>query len=872
MKQNELPKKPHASWRDMFNPQILRKITHSRRFQALYLWFSLLTLITTTLVWATIGAKLHLANADQIANSLLFTKLQSVHDSLLPQAHTFLIKWPVFLFSGILGAKAATITALTVSMALLTVTSLAYLLYRIEKRALVIGTVYFALSSMLLLVPTVPYAGALLPISMAMLTTRNVEYIIFILALVLVIRSDRNRNNKYAAGAILVLTILFASDKLFASLGLGGALVMMLLYSLFRNWRIVRFSAHWLGATVIASLLASGALWLIDAARITHIINEGSSLGPYGFITSTKDFLLGSIYAVSGLLSNFGANPAYDAVELNDIPVKLHTNLLSPAILGYVINVAFLSTGVYMTVLLAKASLFNKAPKNKPLPAAPILSAMLIATTITAVVSFIVTKHSYPVDARYLAIAFFAISVSAVTFARLIPIRPLKLTIIGVVSSLAITGSLLAATQTFQHNSNALEQYTERNDKIAAALLNHSVQYLVGDYWRVLPITILGKQAAIPSPLANCSQYRTTLTRTDWQPELKHDNFAYLLSLEKGLTDFPGCSIDDVTKHFGQPSSSIIIAGTVEQPKEVLLFFDQGKTVQPPTVKQTTSSDTIMPRPLELFRPPSCSGQTVMTIVAHQDDDLLFMNPDIQRSIETDACMRTVYVTAGDSGMGDYYWLGREKGSIAAYSQMAKIPVNAWQQKTVKLTHSAYAVIATPKHNRDISLIFLRLPDGGLQGEGFADSNYDNLAKLRNGTIASIRSVDKQSSYTNEDLKQAFSKLVSYYAPTEIRSQLARHSTSFPDHADHVAVAEYASEISKAYIAQTKDRGSMVIMKQYRGYPVRELSENVAGEEFTKKMSTFLAYSQQDEAVCHSIEECQQAETYGGYLGRQYIN
>ena len=36
-------------------------------------------------------------------------------------------------------------------------------------------------------------------------------------------------------------------------------------------------------------------------------------------------------------------------------------------------------------------------------------------------------------------------------------------------------------------------------------------------------------------------------------------------------------------------------------------------------------------------------------IVAHQDDDLLFMNPDIQTSIAIGHIVKTAYLTAGDS-------------------------------------------------------------------------------------------------------------------------------------------------------------------------------------------------------------------------------
>jgi len=62
-------------------------------------------------------------------------------------------------------------------------------------------------------------------------------------------------------------------------------------------------------------------------------------------------------------------------------------------------------------------------------------------------------------------------------------------------------------------------------------------------------------------------------------------------------------------------------------------------------------------------------------IVAHQDDDVLFMNPDIQRSIDAGHSVMTVYVTAGACASGDYY-LGREAGVMAAYALMAGVDDN----------------------------------------------------------------------------------------------------------------------------------------------------------------------------------------------------
>lgn len=62
-----------------------------------------------------------------------------------------------------------------------------------------------------------------------------------------------------------------------------------------------------------------------------------------------------------------------------------------------------------------------------------------------------------------------------------------------------------------------------------------------------------------------------------------------------------------------------------------------------------------------------CSLGSTLNVVAHEDDDLLFLSPDLLHNIQAGRCVRTVFVTAGDSGAGAGYWQGREAGSKAAY-------------------------------------------------------------------------------------------------------------------------------------------------------------------------------------------------------------
>jgi hypothetical protein len=61
-----------------------------------------------------------------------------------------------------------------------------------------------------------------------------------------------------------------------------------------------------------------------------------------------------------------------------------------------------------------------------------------------------------------------------------------------------------------------------------------------------------------------------------------------------------------------------------------------------------------------------CNGIKDLAFVAHLDDDLLFMNPDIGDNINAGGCVHVVYLTASERGEGEGYMLGRERGVRAA--------------------------------------------------------------------------------------------------------------------------------------------------------------------------------------------------------------
>jgi LmbE family N-acetylglucosaminyl deacetylase len=57
------------------------------------------------------------------------------------------------------------------------------------------------------------------------------------------------------------------------------------------------------------------------------------------------------------------------------------------------------------------------------------------------------------------------------------------------------------------------------------------------------------------------------------------------------------------------------------------------------------------------------AGGGVLNVVAHPDDDLLFLSPALLVSLSSGAPVHTVFLTAGDDGRAEMYWHQRERGS-----------------------------------------------------------------------------------------------------------------------------------------------------------------------------------------------------------------
>ena len=341
-----------SPWRRRFKQLVA--IVSTPRFAKWYVVFSLAVLLATTIFWSILSAKLQGGNADQLVNSYLFEHTNTFHNALFPGQHSMLLKWPIFLLIRILGISSATFVVFTVGLSVTTVAALAFIIYRIERRPLIFGTLCLALASVLLLVPAQPYAGGILPVNMAMLSTRNLEYILYICSLALLLSSPRVKSAKFWL-AITGLSLLIASDKLFFVLSVGGALLALVVYAFASGWNLVSLTVHWVIGGLIATAAALGILGILNSSGITHISNQ-SVAGPFGVVENLHTLVKGTEYAVSGLLTNLGANPAFNDTPSTKIGHQAYVNLTGIGGLAFIINAAIAIGGFLIICSLIRAS------------------------------------------------------------------------------------------------------------------------------------------------------------------------------------------------------------------------------------------------------------------------------------------------------------------------------------------------------------------------------------------------------------------------------------------------------------------------------------------------------------------------------------
>lgn len=231
-----------------------------------------------------------------------------------------------------------------------------------------------------------------------------------------------------------------------------------------------------------------------------------------------------------------------------------------------------------------------------------------------------------------------------------------------------------------------------------------------------------------------------------------------------------------------------------------------------------------------------CRGCSDLYIVAHEDDDLLFMNPDIRNSIRLGNTVRTVFLTAGDaSNPNPAYWQGRERGILKAYAQMAGITysASAWSSGTDtingRLLQSRYLL------GTSVSVTFLRLADP-TNSDPDLRFLWETPAAAPNSR--SLTSVDGLNTYTRSQLIDTLHQIMVFTAAQRV-STLDSSNTHTRTHSDHYHSALFALTAHEKYTPTHS-------LSIYRDYSEEDYRVNLHADETATNWAAFEAYSPED--------------------------
>jgi LmbE family N-acetylglucosaminyl deacetylase len=256
------------------------------------------------------------------------------------------------------------------------------------------------------------------------------------------------------------------------------------------------------------------------------------------------------------------------------------------------------------------------------------------------------------------------------------------------------------------------------------------------------------------------------------------------------------------------------------------------------------------------------TGGGALVIVAHPDDDLLFLSPDILSDLRSGTPFTTVYVTSGDSGRGGRYLRCRERGVAAAYARMVGV-VDEWSVARV-LVAGRTCVQVRLRAAPQVSLVFLRLPDGVEDGRGTLRSGRASLQGLLLGETGSLRTAAHPAEpYSHADLDRVLGRLMEGLRPRSIRTLDCVGEFGDGDHSDHHAVARFVHSARERHFPAAR-------LLSFAGYPVQDLPPNVRPPELTEKIAALAVYAAHDPLMVDPRAACE-GRPEPVWLLRQYV-
>jgi LmbE family N-acetylglucosaminyl deacetylase len=253
-------------------------------------------------------------------------------------------------------------------------------------------------------------------------------------------------------------------------------------------------------------------------------------------------------------------------------------------------------------------------------------------------------------------------------------------------------------------------------------------------------------------------------------------------------------------------------------------------------------------------RPAQAATVTTMSFSGHEDDDLLFMNPDIASDVQAGYNVWVVYLTAGqvparppDNPGGLEYADMRIQGERAAYARAARVP-NNWVFE--QMTFGGHPVATNRLVGTNVHLVFTFI-----SAANEADACGD-LYKMWHNPNYIARPIDGRPVYTKASFVGMLRSMLTTIRPDYIRTQSTIGHRQ-RDHVDHVAGALLVADADADKFGNT-----MIRRDEYLAYIIANYPDNVFGYWQDEKRAIWNKYVPEDPEVDET--------SWQNVMGKQY--
>ncbi|MFJ4873786.1 PIG-L family deacetylase [Streptomyces sp. NPDC088745] len=280
------------------------------------------------------------------------------------------------------------------------------------------------------------------------------------------------------------------------------------------------------------------------------------------------------------------------------------------------------------------------------------------------------------------------------------------------------------------------------------------------------------------------------------------------------------------------------------------------------------------------------SGTRVLQVLAHPDDDLYFMNPETQQSLDANDTVVSVYVNCGESNGRNKvpggpkpksdvpgYAGSRRQGLRQAYAFMATgDPKSPWTARAEELPGGLRVETNTLDDHEGVQLVFLGVRQHGPGGPRAGNQTLPKLwldPDMVTSTLVSTGSpVTDPSPVTRRSLIDALAHLMDRHRPTLVRMldadpdrqvhdalhRVHHDQPGYSDHPDHTVAALFTQAALAQHLKKRRGTDACAVVS-YRGYFNERWPDNLPRHLLAAKVSALNAYGGTPEG-CDFVAGC----------------